>query len=116
MNSFKGTITIANESGTICIDKSLFIEHPEFHQQVKLQAHVIAPGKMLISLIEENSLLVEEEYNPDLSAFLDFLERDITNNPSQLIPLTKEYIHELDELTNDVVVSDDEVIPDTVSL
>jgi antitoxin PrlF len=59
----------------------LFRSHPEFNGEVT--AHVIAPGRMLVTAEAE----VIEEEDPVLAAFLAFLAKEMEANPGRIRPL-----------------------------
>ena len=51
-----------------------------------------------------------------VAAYLAFLERDLRDHPERLQPFTESELARLEALTKDAVVSDDETIPDDVTL
>ena len=117
---FKGSITTTGRSEAIRLDKALFKAHPEFRQRTKVRAHVIGPGSLLVTL---NSLEFGDpntegsiERDPVVLAYRSFLERDMKEHPDRLQPFTEADLARLENLTRDVVVSDDDVIPDDVTL
>lgn len=59
---------------------------------------------------------VTDEADPAVAAFLDFLEKDMVENPSSLAPVTESLAARLRELTSGVVVDDDEPIDGRVAL
>ena len=64
--------------------------------------------------IPESSASAEDEHL--LDAFLAFLAGDMDRNPGRLQPLSSGAIQKAAQLTDGVVVSDDEVFPDDVSI
>ena len=58
----------------------------------------------------------ESDADPVMAAFLKFLEREIAQSPDSIKPLSATRIAEARELTKDVEVSDDETLPDDVTL
>jgi antitoxin PrlF len=52
----------------------------------------IAPGDKLAYVIEGDRAIIrraeEEDHDPALGAFLDFLEREINDHPERLLPVT----------------------------
>lgn len=52
------------------------------------------------------------EEHPSVNAFLDFLARDIKNNPSIIQPLTEDMFHRASVLTEDMEVDLDEELPE----
>jgi antitoxin PrlF len=118
--TFKGTITTTGRSEALRLDKALFKAHPEFRQKARVRAHVIGPGSLLVTLDADDPLGAEAadeiERDPVVAAYLAFLERDLREHPERLQPFTASELARLEALTKDVVVSDDESIPDDVTL
>jgi hypothetical protein len=115
MLSFNGSITTTGTSEAIRLDKALFRLHPEFRQKAKVRAHVIGLGQLLISVIDDEELPTTEE-DPVVTAFLGFLETDMRQHPERIRPLSAGRVGEALALTEGVSVSDDDIIPDDVSL
>jgi antitoxin PrlF len=111
MPAYKGSITTTGASEALRLDKALFRQHPEFRQKAKVEAHVIGPGTLLVKVADEIS--TEPHEDPMVSAYLAFLEREA---PHTIVPLSSDEIGRAVELTRNVVVSDDDVIPDDVSI
>jgi antitoxin PrlF len=112
--AYAGTITTTGKSEAIRLDKALFRSHPEFRQKAKVQAHVIGPGTMLLSLSE--AATTRKEADPVMAAFLSFLDRDVSQAPGRVEPLAATRIAEADDLTKGVAVDDDEPLPGDVTL
>jgi antitoxin PrlF len=117
---FKGSITTTGRSEAIRLDKALFKAHPEFRQRTKVRAHVIGPGSLLVTLnsskFDDPNIDDSIERDPVVLAYLSFLERDMKEHPERLQPFTEADLARLEALTKDVAVSDDDVIPDDVTL
>ncbi len=114
MPKFDGSITTTGSSEAIRLEKAFFRAHPEFRQKSKVHAQVIAPGQVLVSVVQP--MPTEPEEDPVVLAFLRFLERDIEAHPERLVPMDAGFFARAEALTRDVVVSDDDVIPDDVTL
>lgn len=114
MIKYTGSITTTGKSEAIRFEKGLFRQNPEFRQQAKVEARIIGPGQMLVSVVDEAEPNSSED--PIVMAFLSFLEKDMTENPNRLTPVPEELIARAAELTKDVVVSDDDILGDNVSL
>ena len=118
--TFKGTITTTGRSEALRLDKALFKAHPEFRQKARVRAHVIGPGSLLVTLEADDPLGVEAaneiERDPVVAAYLAFLERDLREHPERLQPFTEGELARLESLTKGIVVSDDEMIPDDMTL
>jgi antitoxin PrlF len=111
MLAYKGSITTTGASEALRFDKALFRQHPEFRQKAKVEAHVIGRGTLLVKVAEDASAGPQED--PMVLAYLAFLEREA---PHTITPLSNDEIGRAVELTKNVVVSDDDVIPDDVSI
>jgi antitoxin PrlF len=114
MTRYTGTVTTTGKSEAIRLEKALFKSHPEFRQKAKVDAHVIAPGTMLVSLAGEAA--AESRTDPVMAAFLGFLAQDISREPARVKPLDATRIAEARKLTEGVVVDDSETFPDDVGL
>ncbi len=113
---YTGTITTSGSSEAIRLEKTVFRAHPEFCQRAKVTATVIAPGQMLISLVEDGPRTQADTEDPILGAFLSFLERDMTQAPQRLEPLSAGSVAAAVELTRDVSLDDEERLPDDATL
>jgi hypothetical protein len=99
-NEYRGK-RLRTENG-IRFDRALFESHPEFAGEVK--AHVIAPGRMLVSVAEP----MAERHDPVMQSFLAFLANDIAKAPETIKPLGPELARRIDRLVEQVCVSPDE--------
>jgi antitoxin PrlF len=115
VTSYRGTITTTGKSEAIRLEKALFRSHPEFRQKAKVRAHVVGPGHVLISVLEESSILAEEE-DPVVVAFLGFLEQDMKARPDRLRLLSSRRLERAIDLVADVDATDEDPIPDDVGL
>lgn len=114
MAKFTGSITTTGKSEAIRFEKSLFRQHPEFRQQAKVQAHVIGPGQLLVSVLNEIESEPRENDDPIVNAFLAFLEKDMLENPKRVSPVSEKLIAQAKDLTEGVTVSDADTIADDV--
>jgi antitoxin PrlF len=112
--AYVGTITTTGKSEAIRLEKALFRSHPEFRQRSKVQAHVIGPGTLLLSVTDGETS--ESEADPIMAAFLKFIERETMRSPDRIKPLSATRIAEARELTKNVEASDDETLPNDVTL
>jgi antitoxin PrlF len=112
--AYVGTITTTGKSEAIRLEKALFRSHPEFRQKSKVKAHVIGHGTMLLSVADEAT--AESEVDPVMAAFLQFLDGEIARSPERIRPLSATRIAEARALTKEVEASDDESLPDDVTL
>ena len=116
MNRYSGTITTTGKSEAIRLEKALFKSHPEFSQKAKVEAHVIAPGTMLVSVAGQVEAEAEAEADPVMAAFLGFLAKDISAAPGRVKPLAATRIKKARELTRGVKVRHNDTLPDDVTL
>ena len=118
MPSFSGSITTTGKSEAIRLDKALFKAHPEFRQRAKVRAHVIGPGHLLVTLADDTAqgLPEEIERDPVVSAYLAFLEQDMLAHPDHIAPIDEAELARLRRLTEGVQASDEDIIPDDVTL
>ena len=114
MSTFTGSITTTGKSEAIRLDKALFRLHPEFRQKAKVRAQVISPGHALISVIDDEAAPQDED--PVVTAFLAFIEKDLRTQPGRRSRLSKASLARAVRLTKDVKVTDDETIPEKVTL
>jgi antitoxin PrlF len=112
--SYRGSITTTGSSEAIRFEKGLFRQNPEFRQKANVEAHVIGPGTLLVHLTDPDSPSDTEE-DPMVAAFLSFLERDATDHPERIVSLSASKVARAVELTRDVVVSDEDTLPDDVT-
>lgn len=88
LQTFSGKSTPIGNSNGIRFDAALFRTHPEFFGEVK--ATVLGPGQMLVSALSGEATradAVDDESNPVMQAFLQFLERQMTEHPELIEPM-----------------------------
>jgi antitoxin PrlF len=115
MTKYLGTITTTGNSKAIRLDASLFKSHGEFRGNAKVQASIIGRGQMLISVVDD-AIADDVEDDPALRAFLAFLERDIINHPERLIRPSSTRTAEAIELVAGVQSSNEDELPDDVTI
>jgi hypothetical protein len=116
MTLFSGKITTSGNSQSIRFEKALFQTNPEFRQQANVTAQVIAPGRLLVSVEEEDQVLAHQtESDPIMETFLAFIAEDIKANPQRIRLIGKETLTHATELVQDVVVCKEDIIPDDIS-
>jgi antitoxin PrlF len=115
VTSYRGTITTTGKSEAIRLEKALFRLHPEFRQKARVRAHVVGPGHVLISVVDESSASAEEE-DPVVAAFLGFLEQDMKARPHRLGPISSSRLEQALRLVADVEATPDDPIPDDCGL
>jgi hypothetical protein len=99
---YKGKQMRTGNSLGFRFDRALFKSHPEFAGEVK--AHVIAPGRMLVSVAGQ----VTERRDPVMESFLAFLASDIASAPETVKPMSRELSQRIDSLVEGVTVSENE--------
>jgi antitoxin PrlF len=117
MSTFTGSITTTGKSEAIRLDKALFRLHPEFRQRAKVRAQVISPGHALISVVDDDAgFAPAQDEDPVVMAFLAFIEKDMQTHPGRRTRLSKASLRRAVRLTKNVKVTDDEIIPENVTL
>ena len=114
MTSYRGTITTTGKAEAIRLEKALFRSHPEFRQKARVRADVVGTGHVLISVVANDSSIEQED--PVVGAFLSFLERDMTERPDRIEPVSSSRIGRAMDLVADVEVSDEDPLPDDAGL
>ena len=95
-NEYRGKRTRTGNTFAFRFDRALFKSHPEFAGEVK--AHVIAPGRMLVSAAEP----VTKRHDPVMQSFLAFLANDIAKAPETIKPMSPEMARRIDRLVEEV--------------
>jgi hypothetical protein len=103
-NEYRGKQMRAGNSFGFRFDRALFKSHPEFTGEVK--AHVIAPGRMLVSVAEP----VTERRDPVMASFLAFLAGDIAKAPEAIQPMSDELARRIDRLVKGISASPNEAL------
>ncbi|MDB5554773.1 MAG: regulator [Rhizobium sp.] len=77
----------------------------------------VSKGAIVFKGMPDGTVIIEPKQeepdeDPVIAKFLEFLERDIAQNPQNLVPFTQEMMDEIDELIGDVDVDLDEPLED----
>jgi len=119
----KGTVRVAAEQGLVeyrgkqaktgnslgfRFDRALFKGHPEFGGEVS--AHVIAPGRMLVTARAPTKQKKEED--PVVAAFLAFMAQDMVRSPQDIRLLDATLMGRMNDLVKGVPVTPDENLGD----
>lgn len=112
--SFEGSVTTTGRSEAVRLEKAFFRAHPEFHQKARVRAQAIGEGHVLVS-VAEPLIPTSDEVDPVVSAYLSFLEADMVAHPERLSPFSSADLAAAHELVRDIVVGDDDAIPDDVT-
>jgi hypothetical protein len=107
---YRGKQTRTGNSLGFRFDAALFKSHPEFSGEVT--AHVIAPGRMLVTVAEPPA----EKRDAVMESFLAFLANDIANHPEAVKPLNSGLATRIDDLVKGLTVAGDEPLGDETLL
>jgi hypothetical protein len=99
---YAGKVTTVGNSKGIRLNALFFRKHPEFSNDV--QATVLADGQVLLSSKKLKTIKKPSE-DPILQAFLQFLEKELTTNPEQIVPADKAQLMRIKKLVTGVKVS-----------
>jgi prlF antitoxin for toxin YhaV_toxin len=90
-------------------ERALFHSHPEFNGEV--EAHVIAPGRMLV-VADPGPRRKNAEEDPVLSSFMSFLAADMQRFPENITALDGGVMEHIGRLVRDVNTSPEEDLGD----
>lgn len=113
--SFEGSVTTTGKSEAVRLEKAFFRAHPEFRQKARVRAQAIGEGHVLVSVSDPVSA-TSEDIDPVVAAYLAFLEADMKVHPKRLSPFTTVELAAARALVGDVKVSDDDILPDDVTI
>jgi len=104
LQTFSGKSTPIGNSNGIRFDAALFKTHPEFFGEVK--ATILGPGQMLVSALpaESSADVDEDESNPVMQAFLQFLEQQMAEHPELIEPMDEAELAQIAVLVEGVEV------------
>ena len=103
---YRGKQTKTGNSSGFRFEGALFKSHPEFNGEVT--AHVIAPGRMLVTAEPKDLKRVD----PVMDAFLAFLAQDIADAPERIQTLDAKLTKRIERLTKGLHVSPNEDLGD----
>jgi hypothetical protein len=96
---YRGKQARTGNSLALRFERALFHSHPEFCGEV--EAHVIAPGRMLVvANAEPQSPRISED--PVLASFLGYLAQEIKRSPQSILPLGKPGLSRMSKLVQGV--------------
>jgi antitoxin PrlF len=104
---FRGKRTQAGNSLALRFERALFKSHPEFSGNV--EAHVIAPGRMLVVATEPPPAPRED---PVIASFIGFLAADMQRHPERIQPLDAGLVARIEKLTQGMPASTEEPLGD----
>jgi hypothetical protein len=111
--SYTARATTSGTAPALAFSRAFAEAHPEFTRG-RFEAHVIAPGRLLVSAPVE--VETEEGDDPVLGAFLDFLDAQIMQRPELARPFTASDVAGLDDLLEGVEAEMDEDLGDDFTL
>jgi len=92
---YRGKQARTGNSLALRFERALFHSHPEFRGEV--EAHVIAPGRMLVvAAAESHPQHIGED--PVLASFLGFLAEDMRRSPQSILPLARSSVRRVSKL------------------
>lgn len=100
---YAGKVTQVGNSKGVRVDSAFFKAHPEFSG--KVQVTVVADGQVLLSAksrVRRRSK--DEESDPVMLSFLQFLEKQMAEHPDQIVPVDKEQLRRIGKLVKGVNV------------
>lgn len=111
--SFKGALTTSGNSHAIRFESALAKAAPEFAAKSgAVRIELLGAGAALVFL--EVALPAEDD--PMVEAWLRFIEQDVIQHPERLHVLTEAEAQDLERMVEGVVVTDDEILPDDVTI
>jgi antitoxin PrlF len=105
--AYSGKATTVGNSKALSFEASLFKAHPEFAAG-RMEAHVIAPGTMLVTSTEHANAQADDDEDPVMLAFLAFLEKEMIRHPELIQPLDENLLARIDKLVGHIEVDLDE--------
>jgi hypothetical protein len=111
--SFKGALTTSGNSHAIRFEAALAKAAPEFAATTgAVRIELLGAGAALVFL--EAALPAEDD--PMVEAWLRFIEQDVINRPEILHLMTEAEAQEHERPVEGVVVQDDEILSDEVTI
>jgi hypothetical protein len=92
---YAGKVTAVGNSKGIRLDALFFKRHPEFDNDV--EATVLGDGQVLLSSKKIKTVKKRTD-DPVLQAFLKFLEKELVENPEQIVPADKAQLMRIKKL------------------
>lgn len=108
---YSARATTSGNAHALAFTKDLAKEHPEFTKG-RFEVHVIAPGRLLVTALDDVEDAHDFDSDPVLGAFLGFLEQQIQSRPDLIHPFTSKDVEGLDELLKDVEMDLEEDLGD----
>ena len=101
---FEGTVVQVGNSRGMRLPAGFFHAHPEFEGKVRVT--VVSDGAILVSAKPVARRKVKsDEIDPVVSSFLQFLERQMTLHPSDIVDADASQLRRIGKLVKDVDAS-----------
>ena len=100
---YAGKVTQVGNSRGVRVDAAFFKAHPEFSGEV--QVTVVADGHVLLSAKTRGRRRSRnEETDPVMLGFLQFLDTQMARHPDQMVPADTEQMRRIGKLVKGVTV------------
>ena len=94
---YRGKVTPVGNSKGIRLDATFFKAHPEFDGNVQLT--VLADGQVLLSAERMRRRMAKgDEIDPVMLSFLQFLEKEMVENPELIEPADRNQLRRIAKL------------------
>lgn len=97
---YGGKVTSVGNSKGIRLDAAFFKAHPEFDGDV--HATVLADGQVLLSAASKRVSREDEDIDPVMLGFLQFLEKQMTEHPELIEPVDRAQLKRIGKLVDGV--------------
>jgi hypothetical protein len=102
---YNGKVTPVGNSKGIRLDAAFFKAHPEFNGEVR--ATVLADGQVLLSAKSTvRSLRKDDDADPVMLGFLQFLEKHMAERPDLIEPVDRDQLTRIGKLVEGVSTDD----------
>ena len=99
---YAGKVTQVGNSKGVRLDAAFFKAHPEFSGDV--QATVVADGQVLLSAKLRRRRSEDEDADPVMLGFLQFLETQMAEHPDQIVAVDTGQVRRIGKLVKGVKV------------
>ncbi len=98
---YEGTVVQVGNSRGMRLPAGFFNAHPEFTGKVKVT--VVSEGQVLMSAkTSTRRKMKDEEADPIVASFLQFIEQQMTEHPEQIVPADAEQLRRIGKLVKGV--------------
>ncbi len=100
---YEGTVVPVGNSRGMRLPAGFFQAHPEFEGKVKVT--VVADGAILVSAKSAPRRKVkDDESDPVVASFLQFMEKQMTEHPEEIVAADTAQLHRIAKLVKGVAV------------